>query len=291
MLRRLIGEDVELITALAPDLAPIEVDPTQLEQIIMNLVLNARDAMPAGGRLTIETANVELDQTYARQNIEVEPGRYVVLAVTDTGQGIDAGTQAKIFEPFFTTKGQDQGTGLGLSTVYGIVKQSGGHIKVYSEPGWGSIFKVYLPQTVNEARPVSAQPVSTQSFQGTETILLVEDESGVRDFVEQLLTGYGYTVLAAARADEAAAFGRQYAGRIDLLLTDVILPDLTGPELAQQLAGDLMPALKVLYMSGYTDRAVLVNGVVEPNRTFIQKPFSPDALAQKLRDLLDQPES
>jgi PAS domain S-box-containing protein len=286
MLHRLIGEDIDLITIPAQDLWLVRADPGQIEQVLMNLVVNARDAMPHGGQLTIETENVELDDAYAQTHFEVTPGAYVMLAVSDTGIGMSPAVQAQIFEPFFTTKEQGKGTGLGLSTVYGIVKQSGGHIWVYSEEGKGTTFKVYLPR-VEEAKDTPTQPgESKRSSGGTETILLVEDNDMVRKLSVRTLTELGYTVIEAQNPQEALGLCEQVSSPIHLLLTDVIMPGMTGKDLADRVQ-TLRPGVKVLYMSGYTDDAILHSGILEAKVSFLSKPFSPEVLASKVRAVLD----
>jgi PAS domain S-box-containing protein len=288
MLRRLIGENIVLVTLPAPGLGRVMADPSQVEQILMNLAVNAHDAMPSGGRLTLETSNVVNDETYVRQHMGARPGAYVMLAVTDTGTGMSAETQARLFEPFFTTKGPGKGTGLGLATVYGIVKQSGGNIWVYSEPGHGTCFKVYLPR-VDEATDAAESPdAAGASPRGHETILLVEDEPDLRELALEILAMHGYVVLEAAEAGEALRLGDGHTGRIDLLLTDVIMPGMSGRELAVQLTAR-RPGLRVLYMSGYTADAMAKHGVLEPEIMFLQKPYSPAALAHKVREVLDLP--
>jgi PAS domain S-box-containing protein len=288
LLGRLIGEHVELVTVLDPDLDPIEADPGQLGQVLMNLAVNARDAMPNGGTLTFETQNVELDDGYAASHFEIEPGSYVVLSVSDTGIGMHAETRTRIFEPFFTTKGEGEGTGLGLATVYGIVTQSGGTISVYSEPGRGTTFKIYLPRATADSQEIEQPSASRESPRGSETILLVEDESLVRSLELETLEDSGYTVLEAYSPSHAIDLCRQHQGPIDLLLTDVVMPEMSGPELADQLAL-IRPAMKVLYASGYADGAIVNQGVLEPGTAFLPKPLTPSALARKVRDVLDSP--
>jgi PAS domain S-box-containing protein len=285
MLRRLIGEDIELLTRLQPDLGTIKADPSQIEQVLMNLVMNARDAMPAGGRLIIETANVEPDEIHDWRRKKAAPEPYVLLAVSDNGTGMDAETRSHIYEPFFTTKECSKGTGLGLSTVYGIVKQSGGHIWVYSEPGRGSVFRIYLPR-VAEAAEELKPPEPNAPPNGQETILLVEDEDGVRDLVRRILVGKGYRVRAARLPAEALQLAELHHGAIDLLIADVIMPQLSGEELAQKVIA-LHPETKVLFISGSPHYSLGRFGVIEPGKTFLEKPFSAEALASHVRQLLD----
>jgi PAS domain S-box-containing protein len=285
MLGRLIGEDVTLATVLDPALRRVRADAGQVEQVIMNLAVNARDAMPRGGRMTIETANVELDEAYASQHATVRPGSYVMFAVSDNGAGMDAETLSRMFEPFFTTKGQGKGTGLGLATVYGIVKQSGGYIWAYSEVGKGTTFKIYLPRVEegSDAEPVpAAEPVS---LVGSETVLLVEDEKSVRTLSRSILETYGYTVLEAGSGKEGLDVARDYPQPIHLLLSDIVMPEMGGLDLASRLEV-LRPGLRVLYMSGYTDDAVFRHGFLEKGRVFLQKPFTPETLARKVREAL-----
>lgn len=285
MLRRLIGEDIDLVVTPEPELWRVKADAGQIEQIIMNLAVNARDAMPDGGRLTLETQNVELDDAYARAHVAVQPGPYVMLAVSDTGSGMDDETLGHLFEPFFTTKGPGQGTGLGLATVYGIVKQSGGNIRVYSEVGRGTTFKVYLPR-VDEPLDSATPPKPSASLRGTETILLVEDERGVRLLARRVLEGNGYSVLEAAEGLTAIELVRQYEGPVHLLVTDVVMPHMGGRAVADAVTS-LRPAVKVLYLSGYTANAIVHRGVLDPKTPFLEKPFTPATLASKVREMLD----
>jgi len=284
-LRRLIGEDIQLITSLNPKCGHVKADPGQFSQIVMNLAINSRDAMLQGGKLTIETANVFLDPEYSRQHLYVLPGAYVMLAVIDTGTGMSDETLQHIFEPFFTTKEIGKGTGLGLSTVYGIVKQSGGSIEVHSEPGVGTTFKIYLPRVVEEIDEMATTDTSSEILEGTETILLVEDEEMVRNLSREILEECGYTVIEAENGAEALAKCAPDC-QIDLLMTDVVMPVMGGRELAEKL-NVKMPSLQVLYTSGYTSDAVVRHGVIEANTNFIQKPFSPRMLANKVRQILD----
>ena len=285
---RLIGEDIEIAKVLDPELGNTEADPGQIEQVIMNLAVNARDAMPQGGTLTIETMNVDLDEEYAHRHVAVQPGPYVMLAVSDTGEGMDEETRSRIFEPFFTTKTKERGTGLGLSSVYGIAKQSGGYIWVYSEVGHGTTFKIHLPRVEKIIEPVEKKEAASVSLRGTETILLVEDEDLVRDLARRSLVRNGYTVLDARNAGDAILICEHHEGPIHLLLSDVVMPRMSGLELAKRLAPPRSD-MKVLYMSGYTDNAITHHGVIEPETAFLPKPFTPHALARKVREVLDAP--
>jgi CheY-like chemotaxis protein len=285
MLQRLLGEDIHLVTALDHTLGPVRADPGQLEQVMMNLVVNARDAMPQGGKLTIETTTVEIKDMYHHGQVVV-PGRYAMLAVSDNGCGMDAVTKSHLFEPFFTTKGPGMGTGLGLSTVYGIVRQSGGYVFAYSELGHGSTFKVYVPRVEDAVEALELGLPTPELPQGTETILLVEDEPGVRALVRDTLMLQGYTVLEARHGIEALMIGTQKTGVIHLLLTDVVMPQMGGREVADRLLA-ARSDLRVLYMSGYTENAVVHRGVLNPGTAFLQKPFTPDLLVYKVREVLD----
>jgi signal transduction histidine kinase/ActR/RegA family two-component response regulator len=289
LLRSLIGEDIELVTVTQPDLTPVQADPGQIERVILNLVVNARDAMPNGGKLTIETANVELDSVYAEAHPSVTPGSFALLAVSDTGCGIDKEIQPRIFEPFFTTKGESRGTGLGLSTVYGIVTQSSGHVAFDSEPGCGTTFRVYLPQV--RGRVVTEMPGESDSVRGgSETVLLVEDEDSVRRLAVTILRKNGYSVMEARDGEEAVRISNQHPGSIHLLLTDAVMPRMSGPDLVR-LQTSLRPGMKVLYMSGYTDDAIVRHSVLEQGMPFLQKPFTPEMLCRKVREVLDSPGS
>jgi two-component system cell cycle sensor histidine kinase/response regulator CckA len=288
MLLRVLGEHLELRTHLAPDLHHVLADPGQIEQIIVNLAVNARDAMPSGGKLVIETANVSLDEAFTSKHHGMQPGRYAMLAVTDTGSGMDATTLSRIFEPFFTTKERGRGTGLGLSTVYGIVKQSGGAVWVYSEVGHGTTFKVYLPAHAGEAAIAAAEVAPSSAAMRDETILLVEDEEIVRDVAHRILRRRGYRVLVARNGAEAISLAQAEEGPIHLLLTDVVMPGMSGRDAADRITSR-RPDLKVLYMSGYTDNTVFAQGVHVESVSFLQKPFTPDSLAAKVHTVLQQP--
>jgi NO-binding membrane sensor protein with MHYT domain/nitrogen-specific signal transduction histidine kinase/CheY-like chemotaxis protein len=285
MLTRLVGEHIEITVVPAPALWEVQADPAQLEQVIVNLVVNARDAMPEGGKLTIETQNVTLQPGSTSQHIGAPAGDYVLIAFTDTGIGMDPATQDRIFEPFFTTKGVGKGTGLGLATVYGIIRQSGGSISVYSEPQRGSTFKVYLPGLAKPVTTASESVAPAASTGGTETVLVVEDEEAVRQLAARTLFVRGYTPLVAHTGEEALKLSEQHGGRIDLLLTDVVLPRMSGSRLAETLLAT-RPDLRVLYMSGFTESAIVHHGVLQAGTDFIQKPFTPHALAVKLREVL-----
>jgi two-component system, cell cycle sensor histidine kinase and response regulator CckA len=286
LLRPLIGEDIEVVVTCDANLGRTKADPGQVEQVIMNLAVNARDAMPSGGKLIIETGNAELDDNYQRAHANVKPGRYVMLAVSDTGCGMDAETQLRIFEPFFTTKEKGKGTGLGLSTVYGIVKQSGGYIFAYSELGRGTTFKIYLPRVEEAAAESAPERNARLGLRGTESILLVEDEESVRELIAEALKAQGYNVLVAGNGQEALALAAPANCRIEMMITDVVMPGMSGRELASRLAQS-RPGMRVLFLSGYTEDAIVHHGVLDPGTAFLQKPFSLDALACKVREVLE----
>lgn len=286
LLRRLIGEDVRLIVSLAAGLGAVTADPGHIEQVLLNLAINAPDAMPRGGNLTIETQNPDLDDGYARMHAGVQPGPYVLLVVSDTGCGMTPEVMARIFEPFFTTKGPGKGTGLGLATVFGIVKQADGTIEVSSQPGVGTTFKVYLPTTNNPAASGKSLSGIQSAAHGTETVLLVEDEVGVRALTRHVLAGCGYTVIEAANGEEALRIAAKHPTPFHLLVTDVVMPGMGGRELVEHLR-TRHPNTKVLYLSGYTDDAVVTHGVLRAEVHFLQKPFSTFALAHKVREVLD----
>jgi two-component system, cell cycle sensor histidine kinase and response regulator CckA len=283
MLHRIIGDDVSVGIRLAPELAPVEADRAQLERVILNLAANARDAMPDGGALTIETANVDVDEAQVTEHGDGKPGPHVLLAVSDSGHGMDDEVAKHLFEPFYTTKAAGEGTGLGLATVFGVVKQSGGGIYVYSEPGRGSTFKIYLPAagTTFEAAALAAEQAARG---GSETIMVVEDDDGVRELVRLMLESHGYEVLAVHDADEAARI-RARRG-VDLLLTDVVMPEVSGSALAERLKS-IAPGMRILFMSGYSDEAVYRHGEIGPGAAFLEKPFTEGALARKVREVLD----
>ncbi|MBN1583651.1 MAG: PAS domain S-box protein [Anaerolineae bacterium] len=288
MLERLIGENIALIPRLSQELWPIKADPGQIEQVIVNLVVNARDAMPDGGKLTIETANIDLDEAFAQRHADTDPGSYVRLSITDNGVGMDEETQSHLFEPFFTTKERGKGTGLGLAMVYGIVKQSGGNIWAKSELGKGTTFEVYFPRVESEVVETNERDLLGGELGGNEIILLVEDQDAVRTLARRILARKGYGVLEAMNADDAMAFDAEYEGEIHLLLADVIVPgETTGRMLAEHLTAR-RPGLKVIYMSGYTDNVIARHGVLDPGVHFIQKPFRPDALLRMIRSVLDE---
>jgi len=285
LLPRLIGEDIELVIRASEDLGSIRVDASQMEQVIMNLAVNARDAMPEGGRLIIETSNVDLDGTYNAKHSIVREGQYVLLAVSDTGTGMDAETQSHIFEPFFTTKAQGKGTGLGLATVYGVVKQSGGFIWVYSELGRGTTFKIYLPRVDQPVDRLIPSPSMSEAPRGTETILLTEDERDVREVAREFLESGGYTVIEARDGADALGLAETHRGAIDLLITDMVMPRMTGQELAARLK-EKQPELRMLYMSGYSERAAAESMQHDPSVRLLAKPFSRSALLRVVHELL-----
>jgi signal transduction histidine kinase/CheY-like chemotaxis protein len=286
MLRRLIGEDIEFVSITQPGLGLINADPGQIQQIVMNLAVNARDAMSQGGKLTIETGNVDLDQNYLHRRPILKAGPYVMLAISDNGIGMDAATQAQIFEPFFTTKEKGKGTGLGLSTVYGIVKQSNGFIWVYSEPGKGTTFKIYFPRTSDEIATLAGGSKLELRSRGSETVLIVEDEASVRALACRILRERGHNVLEAKDGIEALRIVQEFKEEIHLVLTDVIMPGMNGGELVARLQA-MRSGIKALYVSGYTDNGIVHNGVLDSNAAFLQKPFSADGLARKVREVID----
>jgi two-component system, cell cycle sensor histidine kinase and response regulator CckA len=287
MLRRLIGEDIDLLSAPTADPCRVMADPGQLEQVLMNLAVNARDAMAGGGKLTIETATVDLDEGYARGRIDLEPGRYVMLAVSDTGCGMTPEVAARIFDPFFTTKEQGKGTGLGLAMVHGIIKQSGGHIETYTELGHGTTFKIYLPRVERAVESLDSRPSEMGPSEGSETVLLVEDEEAIRRVIRQSLELHGYAVIEAGDGSEAISICERRDQPIDVLITDVVMPMISGPELVHRTAA-IRPELPVLFISGYTDRALVHQGLRRAGTAFLQKPFTPDVLARKVREILDE---
>jgi two-component system, cell cycle sensor histidine kinase and response regulator CckA len=288
LLRRLIGEDIELTTALARDLGRVKADLGQLEQVIMNLAVNARDAMPQGGKLTISTENFIMDEAFiTRYPYPVQPGPYVLLTVSDSGIGMSPETKARAFEPFFTTKEKGKGTGLGLSTVYGVVKQSGGYIDIYSSPGAGTAFKIYIPTVEEAIHGIRAVPAATPSFDGKETILLAEDEESLRKLTHNTLERCGYTVLEAKDGREALEVSEHHVGTIDLLLTDMVMPGIGGRALAEEMIRR-RPEIKLVFMSGYTGQAVGSLGPIEPGSDFLAKPFTRENLTRKVREALDR---
>jgi two-component system cell cycle sensor histidine kinase/response regulator CckA len=290
MLRRLIGEDVELILHADPNIGNIRADPNHIEQAIVNLAVNSRDAMPTGGRVTIETSNARIDESYARTHLGVEPGEFVMLAVSDTGHGMDSATRQRIFEPFFTTKERGKGTGLGLSTVYGIVKQSGGDIWVYSEPGAGTTFKLYFPRVAQQVDVEACAAGADTLRSDGETVLVVEDEKSVRDLTILMLERLGHKVLAASNGSEAIEVSSTFPNRIALLLTDVVMPNMNGREVADKLSA-ARPDMRVLFLSGYTESTILHSGVLDSGFDFLPKPFTREALALKIREILARPAS
>jgi two-component system cell cycle sensor histidine kinase/response regulator CckA len=285
MVRRLIGEDIDLFTITDPELGQVRADPGQIEQVLLNLIVNARDAMPQGGKLTIETANVILSDEYEQRHAAT-PGAYAMLAVSDSGCGMDNEIREHIFEPFFTTKGAGKGTGLGLSTVYGIVKQSGGHLWLYSELNKGTTFKVYLPQVDMGQAQQEAVTATRGVTKGTETVLLVEDDDQVRSILTSILETQGYHVIVASNGTEALKIAAQDNGLIHLMMTDVVMPQMSGRELAEQVS-EIRPDMKILYMSGYTDDAIVRHGLLDEKLNFLQKPFDSAAVSRKVRQVLD----
>jgi CheY-like chemotaxis protein len=286
MLRRLVPESIDLVTVLQPYLGRISADPVQIQQVILNLLVNARDAIPKEGTLIIETADVDLDGDYVRDHHIVTKGPYVMLAISDSGVGMDEETKSHLFEPFFTTKEKGKGTGLGLSTVYGIVKQSNGYIWVYSEPGNGTTFKIYFPRVTHPGARFAAEKKIHSEFRGSETVLVVEDELAVRDLACRILRGRDYTIFSAANGRDAVEFAQKYEGRIHMVLTDVVMPGMSGRDLVDQLKST-RPEIKALYFSGYTDNAILHRGILDPGAAFLQKPFSVESLLHKVREVLD----
>ncbi len=286
-MRRLIGEDIELVTIPAAPYDVVEADPGRLEQVIMNLVVNARDAMPNGGKLTIETSAVQLSESFSAAQIGVPPGDYLVISVADTGVGMDEETQSHLFEPFFTTKNPGRGTGLGLATAYGIIRQSGGAIRIWSQLGRGTTARIYLPPARTQAaKGAEDKTASLIPLTGAESILVVEDEARVRKLIVDVLTAKGYGVLEATRGEDALRISRSHKGAIDLAVVDVVMPEISGPDLVRQLKR-LRPDTRVLYISGYTDEAIVHHGIPESGAAFLQKPFLPDELARKVREVID----
>jgi CheY-like chemotaxis protein len=283
MLTRLLSADIDLVTVLQPDLGVVRTDAGQFEQVLMNLVVNARDAMPDGGKLTVETANL----TLSTPQVDLDPGAYVRLAISDTGIGMDAETQSHIFEPFFTTKEAAKGTGLGLATVYGIVKQSAGSIGVYSEPGRGTTFRIYLPRVDQPLEEMTRQAEPAHAMNGSEAVLIVEDDAEVRQLICQILRARGYQVLESTKGEEAIRIARAFPHALPLVVADVILPEMSGPEVVRQVEA-ARPGIRALYISGYTDEAVLRHGMLEPGVMFLSKPFVPEVLARKVREVLDR---
>jgi len=287
MLRRLIGEDIELVTVPAASHDLVSADAGRLEQVVMNLVVNARDAMPNGGKLTIETGTARLDESFSAKQLGVSPGIYATLSIVDTGIGMDEETQSHLFEPFFTTKTPGRGTGLGLATAYGIIRQSGGAIGIYSELGAGTTARIFLPLAKQESAPGTAEEAAPEeTLEGRETILLVEDEARVRKLIAEVLTSRGYHVLEATRGEEAIRLCRSHRQPIDLCVVDVIMPEMSGPDLVRELL-PLKSKMRVLYISGYADEAILHHGILRSGAAFLQKPFLPDVLLHKVREVLD----
>jgi two-component system, cell cycle sensor histidine kinase and response regulator CckA len=286
MLRRLIGEDIELVTVPAATRDAVEADPGRLEQVIMNLVVNARDAMPNGGKLTLETATVRVSGDFFARQLDVKPGDFVRLSITDTGTGMDEETKAHLFEPFFTTKTPGRGTGLGLATAYGIIRQSGGAIDIVSAPGQGTTVRIYLPVSIEKAAAADESTATLTPSTGAETILLVEDEARVRKLISDVLSSRGYTVLEAMRGREAIRIARAHKGAIHLAVIDVVMPEMSGPDVAREIS-PLHPEMRLLFISGYTDEAIVHHGIGASGAAFLQKPFVPDALARKVREVLD----
>jgi two-component system cell cycle sensor histidine kinase/response regulator CckA len=286
MLRRLIGEDIELVVIAAASEDAVEADPGRLEQVVMNLVVNARDAMPGGGKLTIETGTMHLGESFSAQQFGVEPGRYVVITIADTGSGMDSDTKSHLFEPFFTTKRVGLGTGLGLATAYGIIRQSHGAIRFESEVGKGTAASIYLPMVEDRKRFAGDALAPRFAPTGAETVLLVEDEARVRKLIVDVLIAHGYTVVEATRGEEAIRLCKTHKGSIDLAIVDVVMPGMSGPDLVRQIA-PICPGMHLLYISGYTDEAVLHHGIPQSGVEFLQKPFLPDALLRKVREVLD----
>ncbi|HEY0306144.1 MAG TPA: PAS domain S-box protein [Longimicrobiales bacterium] len=286
LLRRVISEDISVESALDPQLWTVRADPTQVEQVLVNLIVNARDAMPRGGHIAIRTSNVHLSPAYAEQHENLEPGEYALLAVSDTGVGMDHDTQRRIFEPFFTTKGPDKGTGLGLSTVFGIIKQMGGHIFVYSEPGYGSTFKVYLPRAGGAQGPRNAAPAPEQA-RAHEAVLIVEDDDSVRALARRVLEARGYRVWTSSNAEGALAVMEEYGDALSLIISDVVMPEMSGQQLAERIR-DSWPHVGIVFMSGYTDEDVRRHGLVSETDHFIEKPFTPEDFAHKVREVLDE---
>jgi two-component system cell cycle sensor histidine kinase/response regulator CckA len=287
MLRRLIGEDINLVTVPAAARDIVEADPGRLEQVIVNLVVNARDAMPQGGKLTIETGTIQIHESLSGQQLGIRPGNYVTVSIVDTGIGMDEATMAHLFEPFFTTKAAGRGTGLGLATAYGIIRQSGGAIGFSSQPGVGTTARIYLPMSEEKARTVTESAAAPGALSGAETILLVEDEPRVRKLIAGVLSARGYTVVEATRGAEAVRLCRERKGKIDLAVVDVVMPEMSGPDLVKLLS-PLCRGMRVLYISGYTDEAIVHHGIQQSGAAFLQKPFLPDALARKVREVLDK---